>query len=204
MVAIGQFIGPRRVAIFAYPLVPDPTFASRVVGFLLADAIVDNPNALSFDRTVSRSHRRTVRWARSPIEREIADNKIRDPDEIRIDGVLSANPAGGLLPFMNVASSLVRRDIEAMNKLRSIAEAGPVVIVTPERSYPSMGIEVLDERHGSGDKIDVSLRARAVRILDPLAVSGAFDLTTIIAGAFAAESVGSQGTVTVPDPGGFG
>jgi hypothetical protein len=204
MVSIGQFIGPRRVAIFGHPKVPNPTFSSRVIGFLLADAIVSDPKALSFDRSQGRRHRRAIRWSRNPISRDTVDNKIREPDEVRIEGTLSANPAGGLLPVLGAFGSIIRRDLTEIEKLRLLADAGPVVIVTPERPYPSMGIEIVDERHGNGQRVDVSLIAREVRILDPLFIAEVVDLTVALMGAMSPANFGAQAATSVADPGGIG
>lgn len=204
MVAVGGFLGPKRVAIFAKPPA-DPTFGSRLISFVLAGAVVSDPQAMSFDASQERVHSRRYVWTRSPIEAATTDQAIRMPDAVMIRGTLSPTPVGGVLAALGALSTLVRRDREEMDKLRRIADQKlPIVVVMPERSYSSMGIVAIDERHAKGEKIEVTLRLEEVRIVGPLAIEGALDLDTILAGAGSESNLGGQPTTPVADPGGLG
>ena len=209
MVALGDFLGPRKVVIFAKPRVPDPTLGSRLIAFLLSDATVFDPNGFALDTAHDRQHRHTYQWTRSPVERLTADNVIKQPNEVRVRGTLTATPIGGLLGGLQAAESaipgIVRRDRRLADKLLRIADRGePVVLVTPERPYPSMGITFIEEAHGRGEKIDLTLGFAAVRIVDPLAVASDLEIQATVTGALATSAMGGQPVTSVPDPGGLG
>ncbi len=206
---IGQFIRPKSVSIFATPIEARTQFGAavrtRFVQFLITDVDLSDPGRVTFDLSKSRSRSQNFRWTRSPIESVNADNVIIDPRAVNITGTLSATPLGVLsgAVLAGTFGSIVRRDIQLLERLYTLANTGePLIVVAPEFTESDMGITVISDRHGEGNKIEISLQLQKVKIVSPLLVEGALDLDSLLAGSFTEESVGSQATSTVPEPSG--
>lgn len=199
-----QLLRPNTVAIFA----TDPTgaagVAAKLTAFLLTQAVVvDVPGRFRFDlvknyQTVSR-----YSIARNPVERAVADNIVKQPRVVTVQGSVSANPLA-LFGSLGAFGSLVRRDLLTVKQLRILAERGePLVVVTPSEVHGSMGLAVLAETHDLRHKVELSLTFEEMEIVSPLAVSGALDLDAALAGAGSTSNNGAQPVDPFADPGGL-
>ena len=205
---IGSFIRPKTVSIFAAPFTGKfgGAVKTRFTQFLIEDARIQSPDRVSFDLSKSRSRSQRYQWPRSPIESITVDNVIKDPRVVNISGTLSATPLGFLsgAVLAGAFGAIVRRDIQILEKLHALADRGePLMVVAPEFSESSMGIVSIDDRHGEGNKIEISMVLEKVRIVSPLLVEGAIDLDSLLSGVFSEESIGSQAVTSVPEPAGL-
>jgi hypothetical protein len=200
-----QLLRPRTIAIFA----ADPSGVAGAVGkiqaFLLTQAaVIDLPGRVRLDTVGSYSASSTYQVARSPVERTVADNFIRQPRYLSVEGTLSAS--GPLLPFgagIGAFGSLVRRDIMQTKALRDLQARGePLIVVTPSEPYPSMALVSLQETHAGPHQVRLSLAFEEIEIVSPFAVTGVLDFDAMLGGS-APSNMGAQPVATVPDPGGL-
>ena len=198
-----RLLRPKTVAIFK----TDPTGAAgaiaKVTAFLLTSAIVaDVPGRFRFD--LVHQHTATKRYTvtRNPVERIVADNRIREPIALAIRGSVSATPLSGLGPLLGSFGSLVRRDLMAVEQLELLADSGePLIVVTPSKVYGSMSLDSFEQTHAGGNKVDVSLSFTEIEIVSPLAIVDAVDINAVVFGASSGSNMGAQPVDPFVDPG---
>lgn len=200
-----KLVRPSSVAIFR----KKPSEIGYVVAFILSEIGIPSSKRVKMDLSTSRTHNKTFRATRNPVESSTASAILRDPEVFSVTGRLSANPLGafGAAAVLGTLGSLVRRDLIEVGKLRAIAdEREPVVVVTPERVYTSMAItsmsEVYDKASGNGSIL--SLTFQEIRIVSPVTLSGVVDVDTLVAAQMETLNMGTQSPTDVADPGGFG
>lgn len=139
---------------------------------------------------------------RNPVERVVAQNKIRQPKQLSLTGMLSATPL--LSPFQFLA--LVRFDKRELQKLRDILNRALCFVVTPEGMYPNMTCTSLRERYDDTTGLGVALTMTFVemQIIAPGLVESALDLSQLEVGAAGPIDYGPVTSPSVPDPGGLG
>lgn len=190
---------PNSVTIFAQP--PGQAF----VAFLLERLPIPTPGRVRLD--LAESERASRRWTitRNPVERLVAQNRIREPDTLQVTGMLSANPL--LSPLAPVG--LARLDRFELLKLKVLIERLPIVplfIVTPDRKHPNMMCTMLDELYdeSTGNGVGLSMSFEEILIATPGLVAAALDLDALQLGAASSSSLGPTAPAAVPDPGGLG
>jgi hypothetical protein len=193
---------PQHVAIFT----SDPTgnagiVSAKIQAFLLTSAAVGFvPGRVRPDLLNAATVTRSFSVSRNPVERVVADNFIREPETLQIQGTLSSTPLAkfGGVPF----GSLFRFDLMQLAQLRIMQGSGlPLVVVLPARPYPSMALTTLVEDHSMRGKVGLSMTFQELEIVSPLSVP--IDPDLLAAGAFIEADVGTQATETVPDAGGL-
>lgn len=200
-----SLIRPNSVAIFR----KTPADVGKVLAFILSDVAIPSGKRVRFDLSKSRDHGKAYDVTSNPVERATSDNIIKQPDTLDLVGRLSANPLGfaGAAALLGTLGAFVRRDLIEVEKLRKIAdEREPVIVVTPERTYPSMAITSMRERYddSTGNGVLLTLSLREIKIVSPFTVAGVVDTDQLLATAFESQNMGSQAPVAVPDPGGLG
>lgn len=195
---------PNTVAVFAKVSPTDAGLVAEVTAFLLTLAVVaEVPGRFRFDTVGSYSANLRHSLARNPLERMTANNIIREPRTLSVTGTVSATPLTGF-GLLGVAGSLIRRDINAVASLRTLAEIGePLVVVTPSEVFGSMGLVSVQETHPGSNKIDVALMFEEIVIVNPASVAGAVDITAATFGAAQTENMGAQPVDAAADPGGL-
>lgn len=185
-VNLANFTRPNSASIFKFdPL--NPVDVSRVTTLILTNVVIPVPGRVRLDTTTEWSATTEQRIARSPVERLTTTHIRRGPRVVNVEGTLSATPLGLLGALFGSFGSVVRRDISETDKLRLIIDGNPVALVTPDgRVYPSMACELLNERHGGGNRVRVSLRFSEIRIVSALTVA----LDSILPGASSTQAVG--------------
>jgi hypothetical protein len=200
-----SFLRPNTIAIFA----TDPTgasgVASKILAFLLTNAVVvDVPGRVRFDLNKGVSATKSYDVARSPIQKIRAGNILKRPESISVQGTLSATPLGLGGALIGTFGRFVRRDLVQMEMLRKIADREePVVLVTPARPYPSVAIKTMTEQHPGSLKVDLSMTFEEVEIVDPITIAENLALEAMLVGAGGPSNDGPQATGSVPDPGGL-
>ncbi len=199
------FVRPRTVAIFK----TDPTgaagVASKLLSFLLTNALViDVPGRVRLDLNKGVTATKSYTIAQNPIQRIRTGNIITNPEVVTVRGTISATPLGLGAIVTGAFGRFVRRDLIQTELLRKIADSEePVVVVTPARIYPSMAIQVIRESHPGSLKVDLDITFREVQIVNPLTVSANLALEAMYAGAGGPSNDGPQATGEAADPGGF-
>jgi hypothetical protein len=193
---LAQLIRPNSVSIFA----SDPATIGKVAAFIFETTPIPVPGRVRLDLTQSINIGRRVRATRSPVERAVADNLVREPVTLSVRGSLSANPLGLLSAQIGLAGSIVRRDLREVKKLQKIQAAGePVVVVTPSEIFPSMSMSI-DEVHDGSHKVELSLTFEEIRIVSPFTVAVVLDLDTLLAGAGGTSDLGGQPVEVLDEP----
>lgn len=191
---LGTLRRPNTVSIFA----SDPVTLGTIVSFILTDIAIPVPNRVRLDLTRSVGASRSATIARSPLERVVADNILHAPEVVTVTGSLSATPLGLVATRLGGFGSIVRRDLIELEKLRRLHKRSePVVLITPARVYPSMGMSSIVETHPGSNKVDLSITFEEIRIISPISVAGALDLDAILAGSGSTNNVGAQPTTSV-------
>lgn len=195
---------PNTVAVFAKVSPTDAGLVAEVTAFLLTLAVVaEVPGRFRFDTVGQYSATLRHSLARNPLERMTANNIIREPRVLNVTGTVSATPLTGF-GLLGVAGSIVRRDINAVASLRTLAEIGePLVVVTPSEVFGSMGLVSVQETHPGSNKVDVALMFEELVIVNPASIAGAIDVTAATFGAAQTESMGAQPVDPFVDPGGL-
>lgn len=199
-----QLLRPNTVAIFA----TDPTgaagVAAKLSALLLTQAKIDVPGRFKFD-TVSNISRTVGREiARSPMERATASNQVKLPVMLSVTGTLSATPLFAFGGGTGALGSLVRRDLLQLEALERLADRGePLVVVTPSKVHPSMGLASIQDVHQLDHKVDLTLAFEEMRIVSPLSVTSELDINSLLSGAGGTSNLGGQPTGVAPDPGGL-
>lgn len=195
---LGQIHRPGTASIFAN----DPTALGRVVTFILTDVAIPVPGRVRLDLLRGVNVNRPSEAARSPLERVVTGNIRRLPESVTITGQLSATPLGLLARSLGGFGQIIRRDLRELDKLRAIQDAcEPVILLLPQRVYPSMAMSIV-EAHDGSNKVELTLSFEEVRIVSPLQVTGTVDLDTVLAGAQSEANMGAQPTEVVTAPAG--
>ena len=126
---------------------------------------------------------------RNPLERVVAQNRLKDPTTLTVTGMLSADPIFSPLALLGVA----RLDRLELRKLITILELSTAFVVTPERAYPNMGCTVLDETYNedTGRGVMLTLRFEEFQIARPGLVAGEFDIAAVGVGALSSTDMGA-------------
>lgn len=198
---LGSLMRPASVSVWT----KDPQSIGKFVAFLISRVNIPSPSRFLFDITESENHGRSYRVTRNPVEGIASDNVIRNPDTLTVTGFLSANLLGSPIEVaLGGLGSFMRRDRKELENLRRIADLrNPVVVWTPERTYPSMIIESISEHYdkSTGNGAGVTVQFVEVRVLTPgLVVS--LDPADAAIGAATSAGMGSQAPTSTPDPGG--
>lgn len=199
-----QLLRPNTVAIFKKVSPTSAGIVAEVQAFLLTLAVVaEVPGRFRFDLVQQYTASSKYDVARNPMERAVADNFIRQPRVIAVQGSISATPLTGF-GALGVAGSLIRRDLIAVKQLRLMQQLGePLVLVTPAEVHGSVGLVSLDETHVGLNKVDLSLVFEEMTIVDPLSVAGAIDVDAATMGASQTSNMGAQPVDPFVDPGGL-
>ncbi len=193
-VNLGTLRRPSTASIFA----SDPATLGSIVSFILTDVAVPVPNRVRFDLLRSMSTTRGATVARSPLERAAADNIQPAPEQITIQGVLSATPLGLTGSRLGGFGSILRRDLTELKKLRALFERRePVVLVTAARAYPSVAMSNIVETHPGTNKVELSISFEELRIISPLTVAGVLDTDAILTGSATTANGGAQPVASV-------
>jgi hypothetical protein len=202
---LATLVRPRTAAIFAR----DPLTQGKLQAFLLKDAIVGTvpqDGRARLDLTKQVAETRSYTATRNPVERAVADNLIRNPRMVSVQGTFSANPIGS--PFSPAAVALgsfgaaVRRDLKELDRLYEIADRRePVFLVCPNDNYPNVWITSISATHDGRHKVELALTFEEARIVSPLLTAGVFDVEA--AGAQTEIDAGGQANETVEPPPGL-
>ncbi|MEC9048879.1 MAG: hypothetical protein VYA51_12785 [Planctomycetota bacterium] len=168
---------------------------------LLSQIGVPSPTKAELDLTTVERFQRRWEMVDNPVERVVAQNRLRRPTVLQIEGMLSADAINLLTSVLAVA----RLDRAELTKLIRIVELSTCFVVTPERALPNMGCLVLDETYDDdvGRGVKLSLMFREFQIARPGAVEAELDLAALDIGALSATDMGSTTPQPVPDLGGF-
>jgi hypothetical protein len=189
---ISQFVSFGNAVIFAQP--PDPS--TGFVPLLLSAISVPSPTRVALNLTETENVTRRYTMVRNPVERVTVQNRLREPTELRITGMLSADPVFSPLATVGFA----RLDRVELRKLIKIVELSTCFVVTPERAYPNMGCTVLDEEYNAntGRGVRLTLQFQEFQIARPGLVEGEFDLPAAGLGAFEAGDLGNTTPTEIP------
>jgi len=195
----GKFLAPKTVTIFMQP--PDP--AAGFVPLILTQVSIPSPNQVAFDLAETEELERRWTVVRNPVERFTAQNRIREPDQLMLTGMLSANPLNAPL-LSNVGAA--RLDKRELLKLKTFLETSLSFIVTPERAYKDMACVSFRERYDdtTGQGVNLALRFQELRIAGAGLVESQLDLENLTLGSAGTTQLGPQTGSAVPDPGGLG
>jgi hypothetical protein len=196
---IGLRMQPNSVAIWAR----DPATLGALVSFLISNTDIPLPGRVRLDVTRSIQGSKRYEATRSPVERHVAQDVIRQPLELTVSGILTATPLSVFRP--PIPFGIARLDLIELAKLKAIADRRDIVIVTtPVGVYPSMVITSLEDRHGEGEKVDLTISFSEIQIASPILVDVAMDVDSLIASHYGSFNSGGQSGSSVPDPGGLG
>jgi len=189
---LAQFAAFGNALIFAQPPDPAPAF----VPLLLSQIAVPSPTRAALNLTETETVTRRWTMVRNPVERVTVQNRIKEPKELRITGMISADPVFSPLAAIGFA----RLDRAEVAKLIRIVELSTCFVVTPERAYPNMGCTVLEENYdeNTGRGVRLSLMFQEFAIARPGAVVGEFDIAVAGVGALEAGDLGSTVPQEVP------
>lgn len=194
---VGLLSGPNTVSIFAQS--PGIGF----VAFALALQPIPVAGRVRLDLAETEGFTQSYDIARHPTERVVAQTKIRNPDELVLTGLLSANPL--LSPLAKVG--IARLDKREAAKLRSLIDrVDPLYIVTPERAYKNMMCTTYKEDYDetTPDAIRLTMTFTEIRIVSPGLVESVLDLDVLDLGTGGETDLGNQTPANFPDPGGLG
>lgn len=196
---LSSWTQPNSTSIFVQP--PGQAF----VAFLLQNLPIPSPSRVRLDLSESETKTRSWNITRNPVERLTAQNKIRNPDVLQVNGLLSANPL--LSPLQSFG--LARLDKIALLELKLLLTAGPptpVFIVTPEGKHPNMLCTSFVETYGpdTGNGVALSMTFEEIQIVIPGLVAATLDLDALELGAATSSSVGPTTPTETIDPGGLG
>lgn len=186
----GQFIRPRSVAI--YRKLPG-SFAQ----FVLDRVSINNDQQVRLDLTESENDTRTWTAPEHPVAQglPVSDQTRRDLVQFSVTGYFTATPLGFFGVLQGIGGQFLRRDLKAFDHLLTIAGRGePVIVVTPEVVFPSMGIRSIVRQKGAddGDEVKVTIGFREIRIVAPLIGESLLDMDAVLFGAGETADGGSQ------------
>lgn len=195
-VSLGRFARPTTVTILAQ----DPASFGKLLAFVLQRIPLPGKKHVSLDLAHNGAASKRFTPTRNPVERAVADNVRPEPETLTLSGSISATPLGLAAP-LGAFGSLIRRDLRLVKQLRDLFDRRePLVVVTPWRTYSSMGGTSIDETHVGSNKVDLLLTFDEVRIVDTTLITGLLDLDEALAGAAATEAMGGQATELVDAP----
>lgn len=195
LIDISSWLSPNSVSIFIQP--PGQAF----VQFLLANVPIPDPSRVRLDLAESETHSRSWSITRNPVERMVAQNRIREPLRLSITGMLCATPLQSPLQF----TGLGRLDRVMLEQLYVLLEREVVFIVTPEGKFANMACASItanyDESTGNG--VQLSMEFEQISIVSPVLVSSAFD-SDVLNVVQSPTNQGPSASTTITDPGGLG
>lgn len=195
---LARLARPNTVSIFA----DDPTARGAVIALIIENVAIPDRLRVRLDLSQSGAISRRYAISRSPLERATTDAIRREPLAFTIAGTLSATPLGAAAAVLGSFGSFIRRDLRERDKLTALADRRePVILVTPwTNPLDSMAIAGIDESHGGGNKVDLTIAFEEIRIVDPLTVRGVTDLDTLLAGAPDSVELGPQPIEQIVSP----
>lgn len=197
MTSLATLRRPNAVSIYAR----DFETRDRVDRFLIENTVIRDADRVRLHTTQSASVVSPITVTRNPLERAVADNIRIEPRTLTVTGTLSATPLGFLGgQVTSTAGSLRRIDLQEVAKLRTIQlRREPVDVVTPYGVFESMAMQI-NENHGRGNKVDLTLVFTEIRIVSPFVVQAELDIDQATIGAQARSIAGSQPTDLVDAP----
>lgn len=182
--ALKDFTAHSNVMVFA-----QPTDGVGFVPLLLSQASIASPTRAQLSLSETENVQRRWSMTRNPLERVVAQNRLREPTTLTVTGMMSADPVFSPLALLGIA----RLDRIELRKLITILERSTAFVVTPERAYPNMGCKVLDEMYDdtTGRGVMLTMQFEEFLIARPGLVEGEFDLDAMGAGALAATDMGA-------------
>lgn len=191
---LGTWTSPSTTSFFAQK--PGSRFAA--VALSLIPFPIAGRARLDLSETETRTRRYEI--TRNPVERLVAQNKIRQSDTLTLVGRLSAHPL--LSPGMSQLG-IARLDKRELTKLLDIVDGDdPMFIVTPERPYSNMVCTEITEHYDdtTGDGVALSLSFAEIMIAIPGMVEPELDFEAMLAGASGSSDLGAQAGEAVSTP----
>lgn len=195
MVSLGALARPNTATIFA----DDPAQRGKLLAFVLTNVALPSKSRGRFDLLTGGSVSRRHTASRSPLERFTIDDIKAEPLAITITGSISATPLE-LMGALGTLGSVIRRDLREAEKIAYLfALHEPLVVVTPWGVFPSVHGSI-DEQHGQGNKVDLTISLEEIRIVSQLTIEALVDLDTILAGGLTETDLGIQPVEQVSAP----
>jgi hypothetical protein len=195
MISLGALSRPNTATIFA----DDPAKRGKLLAFVLTNVSLPSKTRGRFDLLTGGTVSRRWSASRSPLERFTVDDIKAEPLAITISGSVSATPLE-LFGALGTLGSIIRRDLAEASKLAALfALREPLVVVTPWGVFPSMHGSI-DESHGAGNKVDLTISLEEIRIVSQLTIEALVDLDTILAGGLTETDLGIQPVEQVTSP----
>lgn len=186
LTSIGTWTSPNTVSFFAQK--PGSRFAA--VALSLVPFPVAGRVRLDLAETETRTRRYEI--TRNPVERLVAQNKIRQPDTLALVGRMTAHPL--LSPGLSQLG-IARLDKRELVKLLDLIDGmDPLFIVTPERPYSNMICTEVTELYDdtTGDGVALTLSFEEIQIAIPGMVDADLDMEALLAGASGNTDLGAQ------------
>ena len=195
LVDISAWISPNSVSIFIQP--PGRGF----VPFLLANVPIPDPSRVRLDLSESETHTRSWTITRNPIERLVAQNRIKEPLRLSVTGMLCATPLQSPMQF----AGLGRLDRVMLEQLYTLLEQELVFIVTPEGKFANMACTsvVANYDESTGNAVQLAMEFEQMQIVSPILIDSAFD-SDVLNVVQAPSSMGPSTSTTIVDPGSLG
>lgn len=196
--SISNLASPSTVSIFAQ------TPGIEFIAHKQALAPVPSAGSARLDLAETEDVGRTYTVSRNPMQRVVAQNKIRNPDTLTLGGMLSAHPLNTINTLSAIGSavtSLSRLDKKELAKIRDLCDQELVFIVTPERSYANMTCVALQEHYDdqTGQGVALTLNFEEMLIESPSLTESVLDLDALDTGSGSSADVGFQSAEPTAD-----